>query len=42
MDPLHLAQELVFFEYFPENKPPTLTDVGMAQDILREVERQGS
>jgi hypothetical protein len=38
-DPLYVTQELVMFGYFDENNPPTLTDVGHAQDLIREVER---
>jgi hypothetical protein len=38
-DCLYVAQELVMLGYFDENDPPTLTDVGHAQDLIREVER---
>jgi hypothetical protein len=38
IDPLYLAQELVFFGYFAEDDPPRLVDVGSAQDLIREVE----
>jgi hypothetical protein len=39
LDPLYVAQELVMRGYFDENDPPTLADVGHAQDLIREVER---
>jgi hypothetical protein len=39
MEVLHVAQELVYFGYFAEEDPPTLTDTGTALDILRTVER---
>jgi hypothetical protein len=39
LDPLYLAQELVYRGYFAANDPPTLVDVGTAQDLIREVER---
>ena len=38
-DALHVAQDLVLFGYFDEEDPPTLTDVGHALDLIREVER---
>jgi len=40
IDPLYLAQELVMRGYFEENDPPTLVDVGHAQDLIRAVERR--
>jgi len=40
IDPLYLAQELVMRGYFSESDPPTLVDVGHAQDLIRVVERQ--
>ena len=40
IDPLYLSQELVMRHYFDEHNPPTLTDVGHAVDVIREVERQ--
>ena len=39
LDPLYLCQELVMHGYFDEYYPPTLTDVGHAQDLIRQVER---
>jgi hypothetical protein len=42
MDPLYLSQELTlfgYFGYFAEDDPPTVADVGSAQDILRAAER---
>jgi hypothetical protein len=39
IDALYATQELVMFGYFAEDDPPTLTDVGHAQDLIREVER---
>jgi len=39
IDPLYISQELVMRFYFEENDPPTLTDVGRAQDLIRQVER---
>ena len=39
IDCLYAAQELVLFGYFAEYDPPTLTDVGHAQDLIRGVER---
>jgi hypothetical protein len=39
VDPLYLAQDLVLFGYFPKSAPPSLLDVGHAQeDLIREVE----
>jgi hypothetical protein len=38
LDPLYLAQELVLFGYFPESDPPSLVDVGSAQDIVRDAD----
>jgi hypothetical protein len=38
-DSLYIAQELVMLGYFDEEHPPTLTDVGHAQDLIRQVER---
>jgi len=39
LDPLYLSQKLVMHGYFREKDPPTLVDVGHAQDLIREVER---
>ena len=42
MDPLYLSQELTlfgYFGYFAEDDPPTVADVGSAQNILRAAER---
>ena len=39
LDPPYLAQELVRRGYFSYYDPPTLVDVGGAQDIIRGVER---
>jgi hypothetical protein len=39
LDPLYLTRELVMRGYFGHYDPPTLTDVGSAQDILRDAER---
>jgi hypothetical protein len=39
LDPLYLSQELVMHGYFREKDPPSLVDVGHAQDLIREVER---
>jgi hypothetical protein len=39
IDPLYLSQELVMRRYFKEDNPPTLVDVGHAQDLIRQVER---
>ena len=39
IDPLYLSQELVLFGYFDEGTLLTLTDVGHAQDLIRQVER---
>jgi hypothetical protein len=39
LDPLYLSQELVMHGYFNEYDPPTLVDVGHAQDLIRYVER---
>ena len=38
IDPLYLSQELVMRGYFREEDPPTLTDVGHAQDLIRQVQ----
>ena len=38
-DPLYVAQDLVLFGYFDDEDPPTLTAVGHALDLIREVER---
>jgi hypothetical protein len=38
-DPLHVAQDLILLGYFNYHEPPTLTDVGHAQDLIRDVER---
>lgn len=40
IDPLYLSQELVYFGFFPEHDPPTLLDVGVAQDLISQVERR--
>lgn len=39
LDPLYVSQELVMRGYFAENNPPTLTDTGHVQDLIRQVER---
>ena len=39
MDPLYLSQELTLFGYFAEDDPPTVANVGSAQNILRAAER---
>jgi hypothetical protein len=42
MDPLYLSQELTlfgYFGYFAEDDPPTVANVGSAQNILRAAER---
>jgi hypothetical protein len=38
-DPLYVSQELVMLGHFDEKHSPTLTDVGHAQDLIRQVER---
>jgi hypothetical protein len=38
-DPLYATQEIVLHGYFSEHDPPTLTDAGHAQDVVRAVER---
>jgi hypothetical protein len=38
IDLLYLSQELVMRGYFREEDPPTLTDVGHAQDLIRQVQ----
>jgi hypothetical protein len=42
MEPLYLSQKLTlfgYFGYFAEDDPPTVADVGSAQNILRAAER---
>jgi hypothetical protein len=39
IDPLYLSQELVMRSYFDEDTPPTMVDVGHAQDLIRQVEK---
>jgi len=39
LDPLYLSQELVMFGYFADEDPPSLENVGKAQDLIREIER---
>jgi hypothetical protein len=38
LDPLYLSQELVMFGYFADEDPPSLENVGKAQDLIREIE----
>jgi hypothetical protein len=38
LDPLYLAQELVYHKYFSENSPPLLSHVGSTQDFILLVE----
>lgn len=40
IDLLYLSQELAMRGYFGENDPPTLVDVGGAQDLIREIAHQ--